>query len=181
MRGLNYLRSRFEYAVQNTRSIKVNRHDIEALNSLIADINSQQCNEQLEDSLLLFWVLSYWTVDIDNGRAALKENPQGFLKITNLKTVFDRLCTRLMPKEEVIKEIADTLQIAQNEQGLPEEMHVKADEVRNLLETMVKEVKNNFAPISQLKRCEQLIHKYPEGLTPEQREMLGLKLQNEPK
>lgn len=174
MRAVNYFKNRFEFALKNTGTIKVNQTDIDALNSLIEYANTHQPNEQLEDSLLLFWVLSYWNVELENGKPKLNEQPKGFLEISDLRTVFDRLCLRLMPKDEVIKEIFDDLHFGQLANGISEEKTISFDEVKKTLEQALKTVKNEFTPISQLKKCNKLIYKYAEGLTEGQRKMMGI-------
>ncbi|MHA6697047.1 hypothetical protein [Chryseobacterium sp. A321] len=174
MRSVNYFRNRFEFAVKNSGTIKVNQNDITALNDLINWANGQGQNTQLEDSLLLFWVLSYWSVELENGKPQLNEQPKGFLEISDLRTVFDRLCTRLMPKDEVIKRIFEDLQLGQLANGIPLEKTISFDEVKNTLEKALDTVKSDFTPISQLKRCDKLIYKYPTGLTEGQRKMMGI-------
>lgn len=174
MRFINYLKNRFEFALKNSGTIKVNQSDVNALNDLISWANTKQENTQLEDSLLLFWALSYWSVELKDGKPHLNEEPKGYLALTDLKTVFDRLATILRPKDEVMNEIVDMLQINQMLQNVPKEKKVKPDEVISLLEKMIHEVKNNFTPISQLKKCEKLQYHYPQGLTDEQRTKFGI-------
>lgn len=174
MRAINYFKNRFQFAVNNSGTIKVNQNDVNALNDLITWANGQGQNTQLEDSLLLFWVLSYWSVELENGKPQLNEQPKGFLEISDLRTVFDRLCTRLMPKDEVIKRIFEDLQLGQLANGIPLEKSISFDEVKKTLEKALDTVKSDFTPISQLKRSDKLIYKYPTGLTEGQRKMMGI-------
>lgn len=174
MRAINYFKNRFQFAVNNSGTIKVNQNDVNALNDLITWANGQGQNTQLEDSLLLFWVLSYWSVELDNGKPQLYEQPKGYLEISDLRTVFDKLCTRLMPKDEVIKRIFQDLQLGQRANGIPTEKLVTFEQVNDTLAHALNTVKNDFTPISQLKRSDKLIYKYPTGLTEGQRKMMGI-------
>lgn len=171
MRSVNYFKNRFEFAMQNTGTIKVNQTDINALNDLIAFANGNKSSE-LEDSLLLFWVFYYWSLEINNDQIKLVDN-NIFLKLTNIQSVFDRLCTRLLPKNELIKDLTNTLQSAQlkycfdNFIPIDNSKLIPADEVREMTENILKTIKNDFAPISQLDKFQKVIFKRPEILRKE--------------
>lgn len=152
MRAINYLKNRFEFALQNSGTIKINQSDINALNDIINWSNNNPQNSQLEDSLLLFWVFCYWEVEIQYNKPELIEKPKGFLEISDLRNVLNSLCTRLHPKDEMIKRIAGDLQSAQMANGIPAEKLISEDEVGETLENMLKHVKHSFKPISTLSK-----------------------------
>ena len=164
MRSINYFKNRFEFAMQNTGTIKVNQTDINALNDLIAFANGNK-NSELEDSLLLFWVFYYWSVEISNDQIKLVNNDI-FLKLTNIHTVFDRLCTRVLPKNELIKDLTNTLQSAQikycfdNFIPIDKSKLIPADEVLKMVDDSLKTIKNDFVPISQLDKYQKVVFKH---------------------
>jgi len=152
MRAINYLKNRFSFALQNSGNIKVNENDVTALNDIINWANNNPQNSQLEDSLLLFWVFCYWSVEIQNNKPELVEKPKGFLEISDLRDVLNSLCTRLHPKDEIKNRIALTLQTAQMANGIPKEKLISEDEVSETLENMLMQAKHSFKPISTLSK-----------------------------
>lgn len=171
MRAINYLKNRFSFALQNSGNIKVNEKDVNALNDLITWANGQGQNTQLEDSLLLFWVFCYWSVEIQNNKPELIEQPKGFLEISDLRDVLNSLCTRLHPKDEMKRRIASDLRTAQMTNGIPKEKLISEDEVGETLENMLKEVKNSFKPISTLSKYWNVKYHYS-PMNEKQKEML---------
>ena len=71
MRAVNYFIKRFEYAAKGNGTIKLNQHDIDALNQIIEFYNTNYKNTELEDSLLLFYILQNWKVENRNNEAIL--------------------------------------------------------------------------------------------------------------
>lgn len=170
MRAVNYFKNRFDFAVKNSGTIKVNQNDIDALNDIINFANTNSPNTQLEDSLLLFWIFSYWTVDIENQK--LKKEPKHFLELTDLTTVLNKLCTRLRPKDEMIKKITLDLHLAQLECGIPKEKLIPETDVSETMENLLQKVKTDFSPISDLNKCDTVKYVYPE-MTERQNEMFS--------
>lgn len=171
MRAINYFKNRFQFAINNSGTIKVNQNDVNALNDLITWANGQGQNTQLEDSLLLFWIFSYWTIEIQDQKPYLKHNPKPYLQITNLTTVMDKLCTLLSPKNEMIKEIALNLQSAQMEYNIPTEKLISENDVSEMLEDILQKVKNGFRPISDLNKFWDVKYTFP-AMTEAQKEMM---------
>ena len=160
MRALNYFKNRFQYALNATGKITINQNDIDALNQIIEFVNGKQNNENLEDSLLLFWIFSKWKVELEQNVLRYKEDGRGYLKITNIYTAFNELALLLDPKEKIINEITIELQAAQRKLNMNEEAIIPEDKVRELLEEGLKSVKNNFKPISTLKQYPKIVTDY---------------------
>lgn len=160
MRALNYFKNRFQYALNATGKITINQNDIDALNQIIEFVNGKQNNENLEDSLLLFWIFSKWKVELEQNVLRYKEDGRGYLKITSIYNAFNELALLLDPKEKIINEITIELQAAQRKLNMNEETIIPEDKVRELLEEGLKSVKNNFKPISTLKKYSKIVTDY---------------------
>lgn len=178
MRAINYIKNRFEFALNNTGTIKVNEKDIEALNSLIEYTNTHQQNEQLEDALLLFWIFNYWQIEIENRKAVLKEKDKSFLQLTSSRNILDKLCGFIKPKNELIKEITIQLQSAQMEYGISKENLIPESEVSEMMSKLLRETKSNFTPISDLKKYWKVEYQYPEATEAQKAMMSNSKLIN---
>lgn len=172
MREILYFKNRFEFAMKNSSrskdgsfgTIHINRKDLEALQELIRTFNEININTNLEDSLLLFWLMNFWKVEIQQSILSFRKEPKYFLKLTNAETVFDKLCLLLNPKEIVIQEIIQDLQTDQRERGITEKNFIPDEVVREFLETTIKEVKSNFTPITELVKARKVIYNYPESV-----------------
>ena len=68
MRAINYFIKRFEYAAKKNGTIKLNQDDVDALNQIIEFYNTNYKNTELEDSLLLFYILQNWKVENQNNQ-----------------------------------------------------------------------------------------------------------------
>lgn len=180
MREINYLKKRFEFVMRNAEhqkgsfgTIHINANDIDAINGLIK-FKNKNYSSQLEDSLLLFWILANWKFEIDHQKMQLREDAKGFLKLTDIKVLFDRMCVRLNPKENVITEITSLLQEAQRTNNIPKENQVTIDFVSDELEKVLSLVKMDFIPISQLHRFVKFEYIHPLGLTEKQKNLLQI-------
>lgn len=159
MNAIKYLRNRFEFAVNGNGSIKVNNNDIEAINKLIED--NGKPNTDLEDSLLLFYLLWTYRVENENNQAVLKQKdiskinfPLGLSEATD---VLNHLSKLLDPKDYVIKKIHEELRIYQeyerlkDKQPIDKDKRIKLKEVRELIEETLNHAKNEFPKINKLK------------------------------
>ena len=178
MRSINYFKNRFEFAVNNSGTIKVNQNDVSALNDLINWANGQGQNSQLEDSLLLFWIFSYWSLEIENEKLELLETPKQYLQLTDVVKVMDKLCVLLLPKDEMINYITLSLQTAQLERKIPTDKIIPESTVSEMLNDLLQTVKTQFKPISDLKKYRTVKYDCPE-LSDGQKQMLdGYRLVN---
>ena len=71
MRVVNYFIKRFEYAAKGNGTIKLNQNDIDALNQIIEFYNTGYKNTELEDALLLFYILQNWKVENQNNQSIM--------------------------------------------------------------------------------------------------------------
>ena len=112
MNAIKYLRNRFEFAIKNTGTIKVNNQDVEAINKLI-DIEKNR-NTDLEDALLLFYI--FWGYTIENEKNTLKIKENTAVYPLGLKTPYEhlnRISKLIDPKPYVIQKIVDEIWIYQ--------------------------------------------------------------------
>lgn len=158
MRSLNKLINRFEWAVTNKKPIHPTKEDLQALNELSDYFEQQKFNSNLEDSLLLFWVFCNWRIAIDGQKLKFKEQKRGALILPNIAVVFDKLCLLLNPKDFIIKEIAQDLQLAQREMKMP--VTITKEEVSEMLNESLNHIKQMKYPISQLNKFDKLISEY---------------------
>ena len=100
MRALNYFIKRFEYAAKGNGTIKLNQNDIDALNQIIEFYNTGNKNTELEDSLLLFYILQNWKVENKNNQqlAFMERNENNVMKITSSIELLKRICVSLLQK-----------------------------------------------------------------------------------
>ena len=147
MRAVNYFIKRFEYAAKGNGTIKLNQHDIDALNQIIEFYNTGYKNTELEDSLLLFYILQNWKVENQNNQQlAFKErNENNVMKITSSIELLKRICVSLRPKINMFKEIATELWSHQAYNKVPKEKWITEIEIRDLLEKELKIAKNEFS------------------------------------
>ncbi|SHH89938.1 hypothetical protein SAMN05421866_4192 [Chryseobacterium oranimense] len=135
MKAIRHLKNRFEYALNGSGSMKVNQNDIDALNALIKEENTKNRNTELEDSLILFYLLSAYKVQNVNNKALLKEkDPEEIrfpLGMPEASVILNNLSSRINPKQQIIQMIADELWIYQEYERIPKdrdlylkEMHI---------------------------------------------------------
>lgn len=144
MKALKHLKNRFEYALNGSGSMKVNQNDINALNALIKEDNTKQRNTQLEDSLMLFYLLAAYKVQNENNKAILaKRKPEEVkfpLGMPEASTVLNRLSSLLDPKHHIIQMIADELWIYQEYERVPKNREQYLTELEEGMNTFGKSV-----------------------------------------
>ena len=147
MRAVNYFIKRFEYAAKGNGTIKLNQNDIDALNQIIEFYNTGYKNTELEDSLLLFYILQNWKVENRNNQqlAITENNKNNVMKITSSIELLKRICVSLRPKNNMFKEIATELWSHQAYNKVPKEKWITEIEIRDLLEEELKVAKNEFS------------------------------------
>jgi len=156
MKALNHLHNRFEYAIKGTKTIKVNQHDIEALNTLIQEENNRKRNTALEDALILFYLLMTYKVTNKKNKAILQAYPESEIKfpmgLPEASNTLARLSVMINPKKEVIRMIADELWIYQEYERIPKDKAKYLDEVRKGIDTPGADMvitKQEYVPIPE--------------------------------
>ena len=176
MRPVNYFKNRIEFALKGNGTIKVNQNDLEALNQIIEFYNTNYKNTQLEDSLLLFYILQNWKVEnTKNEELRMTEESHGIFAISDSLQLFKKIGSMLSPKKNIIKEITDELWIHQAYNKVPKEEWVTEKEVTEILEKELNIAKTQFSYLKQLNGSSTVKFVYPEGLTEGQRKMLDIK------
>ena len=147
MRAINYFIKRFEYAAKGNGTIKLNQNDVDALNQIIEFYNTNYKNTELEDSLLLFYILQNWKVENQNNKqlAFIERNENNIMKITSSIELLKRICVSLRPKNSMFKEIATELWAHQAYNNVPKEKWITEKEVKELLERDLNIAKNHFS------------------------------------
>jgi hypothetical protein len=144
MKALNYLRSRFDFAIKGNGTIKVNQNDIEALNKLIELENSQKKNEDLEDSLLLFYILGVYKVHNEKNKVKLRELAPSEIKfplgLPEVNSILSRLSKLIDPKEAIFQMIAQELWIYQEYERIPKDKNLYLNEIEEGMEKWGKDV-----------------------------------------
>ena len=94
MRAVNYFIKRFEYAAKKNGTIKLNQDDVDALNQIIEFYNTGYKNPELEDSLLLFYIIQNWKVEKKNNQqlAFIERNENNIMKITSSIELLKKIC-----------------------------------------------------------------------------------------
>ena len=147
MRAVNYFIKRFEYAAKKSGTIKLNQDDIDALNQIIEFYNTGYKNTELEDSLLLFYILQNWKVENQNNQQLVftERNENNIMKVTSSIELLKRICVSLRPKKSMFKEIATELWVHQAYNNVPKEKWITEVEIRDLLEGELRIAKNEFS------------------------------------
>ena len=147
MRAINYFIKRFEYAAKKNGTIKLNQDDVDALNQIIEFYNTGNKNTELEDSLLLFYILQNWKVENQNNQQLtfIERNENNVMKITSSIELLKRICVSLRPKNSMFKEIATELWAHQAYNNIPNEKWITEVEIRDLLEEELRIAKNEFS------------------------------------
>ena len=147
MRAVNYFIKRFEYAAKNNGTIKLNQNDVDALNQIIEFYNTNYKNTELEDSLLLFYILQNWKVENQNNQqlAFIERNENNIMKITSSIELLKRICVSLRPKNNIYREIATEFWANQAYNNIPKEKWITEVEIRDLLEEELRIAKNEFS------------------------------------
>lgn len=171
MRAFNKLYNRFEWAITNKKQINPNKEDVQALNELAEFIEQKKQNTNLEDSLLLFWILCNWKISLKGQKVKLEESKRGALVLPEISQLFDKLSLLLNPKDFVISETVTELQMAQREAG--NEITITEEDVREMFDDMLSRVKQAKYPISNISKFEKLVIKET-PLSAGERQMLGL-------
>ena len=147
MKAINYFIKRFEYAAKKNGTIKLNQDDVDALNQIIEFYNTGNKNTELEDSLLLFYILQNWKVENQNNQQLtfIERNENNVMKITSSIELLKRICVSLRPKNSMFKEIATELWAHQAYNNIPNEKWITEVEIRDLLEEELRIAKNEFS------------------------------------
>ena len=148
MRAVNYFIKRFEYAAKGNGTIKLNQNDIDALNQIIEFYNTGYKNTELEDSLLLFYILQNWKVENRNNEAIMlkKQDTNGnIMEISDSIHLLKKICISLYPKKHIYNQIATELWAHQAYNKVPKEKWITEKEVEILLERELNIAKNHFS------------------------------------
>ena len=148
MRALNYFIKRFEYAAKGNGTIKLNQNDIDALNQIIEFYNTGYKNTELEDALLLFYILQNWKVENKNNQAIMlkKQDTNGnIMEISDSINLLKKICISLYPKKHIYNQIATELWAHQAYNKVPKEKWITEKEVEELLERELHIAKNEFS------------------------------------
>lgn len=179
MRPVNYFKNRIEFALKGNGTIKVNQNDLEALNQIIEFYNTNYKNTQLEDSLLLFYILQNWKVEnIKNEKIRMSQvsnEQKGIFEISDSIQLLKKIGSMLAPKSHLIQFITIELQCHQRMNNVPKEKLITEEIVRELLDKELQIAKSEFTFIKSLNKEKEVVFIYPEGLSEAQRKMLGLK------
>ena len=148
MRAVNYFIKRFEYAAKKSGTIKLNQDDIDALNQIIEFYNTGYKNTELEDALLLFYILQNWKVENKNNQAIMleKQDTNGnIMEISDSINLLKKICISLYPKKHIYNQIATELWAHQAYNKVPKEKWITEKEVEELLERELHIAKNEFS------------------------------------
>ena len=148
MRAVNYFIKRFEYAAKGNGTIKLNQNDIDALNQVIEFYNTGYKNTELEDSLLLFYILQNWKVQNRNNEAILlekKPDEGNIMGIRDSISLLQKICMLINPKKHLYNWIANELWAHQAYNKIPKEKWITEKEVEILLERELNIAKNHFS------------------------------------
>lgn len=136
MNAVKYLHNRFAFAIKNNGTIKVNQQDIEAINKLVE--SEKERNTDLEDSLLLFYLLCTWKLKNEQNKIVLQEKPLEDILfpmgLSNPTSVLERMTLSLDPKEVVIKNIVDEIWIYQEYERLCKDQELRDKELNDIRE-----------------------------------------------
>ena len=148
MRAVNYFIKRFEYAAKGNGTIKLNQNDIDALNQIIEFYNTGYKNTELEDALLLFYILQNRKVENKNNQAIMleKQDTNGnIMEISDSIHLLKKICISLYPKKHLYNWIATELWAHQAYNKVPIEKWITEKEVEILLERELNIAKNHFS------------------------------------
>lgn len=148
MRAVNYFIKRFEYAAKGNGTIKLNQNDIDALNQIIEFYNTGYKNTELEDSLLLFYILQNWKVENRNNETILlekKPDEGNVMGIRDSISLLQKICMLINPKKHLYNWIAQELWVHQSYNKVPREKWITEKEVEILLERELHIAKNHFS------------------------------------
>ena len=148
MRAVNYFIKRFEYAAKGNGTIKLNQYDVDALNQIIEFYNTNYKNTELEDSLLLFYILQNWKVENRNNEAILlekKPDEGNIMGIRDSISLLQKICMLINPKKHLYNWIAHELWAHQAYNKVPKEKWITEKEVEILLERELHIAKNHFS------------------------------------
>lgn len=148
MKAVNYFIKRFEYAAKGNGTIKLNQNDVDALNQIIEFYNTGYKNTELEDSLLLFYILQNWKVENQNNQAIMlekKPDEGNIMGIRDSISLLQKICMLINPKKHLYNWIAHELWAHQAYNKVPKEKWITEKEVEILLERELHIAKNNFS------------------------------------
>ena len=148
MRAVKYFIKRFEYAAKGNGTIKLNQNDVDALNQIIEFYNTGNKNTELEDSLLLFYILQNWKVENRNNEAIMlkKQDTNGnIMEISDSIHLLKKICISIYPKKHIYNQIATELWAHQAYNKVPKEKWITEKEVEELLERELHIAKNEFS------------------------------------
>lgn len=153
MREINYLKNKIEFSIKNNPSnpsFKITQNDIDAINGIINAFNNQKNLTNLEESLILFYILTYWKVENKNNELKLLENKRGVFEITSIYNLFEKLFLLVDPKEQIIENIFTEIRVHQLMNKVEKKHLIKKTEITKLLNDSINAFAVNFKPLKQL-------------------------------
>lgn len=163
MRAVKHFIKRFQYAAKGSGTIKINQNDLDALNEIIEHYNTGRQNTNLEDALLLFYILQNWKVaNHHNQKIALESQNQklGIFQLPDSDHILQKITMMLNPKKQVIKEITTELRAYQALNSVPKEQAITSQMVGELLDQAITNAKDNFPMLKALSLGEvKITHK----------------------
>ena len=162
MKAVNYFIKRFEYAAKGNGTIKLNQNDIDALNQIIEFYNTGNKNTELEDSLLLFYILQNWKVENQNNQAIIlekKPDEGNIMGIRDSISLLQKICMLILPKKHLYNWIAQELCVHQAYNKVPKEKWITEKDVETLLERELHIAKNHFSFAKEINKG-NAVYKY---------------------
>lgn len=146
MRAINYLKELFIHRFKENKPIQPNENMLKALNQIIDVVNTGICPTDFEDSLMLFYVLSHYKLVNQENEIKLSRHEKhlGILDIKGCDVILQKLSLLVSPKEFIIQEITNELNINQAQFNTPKEDYITKAQVSETLEEVLRKCKLNF-------------------------------------
>lgn len=138
MKAVSYLKSQFSYAIKGNGRLNINQNHVDALNEIIDFVNGKSHENDVEDALMLFYLLRIWRIDNEKNKLKLSERKE----ISNPKLALEELFFSVKPKEAIIDEIFTEFRSHQLMNNVQKTDLIKKNDIRKLLNQLLNHVRN---------------------------------------
>lgn len=160
-RSLNHLKKRFEFALKTNKPIWINENDINALNELIEFANGKHKTNQLEDSLMLFYLLQHWKVANQNNKLTLEKRKElGIFECPDSVYILEKLTKLIHPKQHIAKMIYTEINCFQRLADQPKNEWISESRVNKFLDKLLDYAKNSYPITKKLHNSENVEYDY---------------------
>jgi len=143
MRDLIYIYERFKFCLENNKPMFVRENDLNAISNAMIDFNAEkdQSETRLLDALIGFFI----TIQFNKH----KEVEHHKINLPSFETLYSEVVNKMKPINIIATELHTNLLIDQFKAEIPKDKYVTRDEIYELLNELIHNIKYKFKKIER--------------------------------